>query len=64
LGRVSLETQPKQLVYEPTLTLEEGLGHPVSDVYKLSALVRIGAAGHPSLITGLVEGLILETYDA
>lgn len=66
LGCVTVEAATKQLVYKPTLVLSRGLGTAglVSDkIYKISALIRVGSPGYPSLVTGFIEGLVIQTYN-
>ncbi|MDX2244344.1 MAG: hypothetical protein NW224_27030 [Leptolyngbyaceae cyanobacterium bins.302] len=66
LGCVTLTTLPKQLIYTPAISLANGfdtVGAESNQAYGVSALVRIGASSFPSLITGMIEGLLLQTYD-
>uniref|UniRef100_A0A832M587 Uncharacterized protein n=1 Tax=Oscillatoriales cyanobacterium SpSt-402 TaxID=2282168 RepID=A0A832M587_9CYAN len=66
LGEVTLETTAKQFLYQPTLVLPTGLAalEVLPDkAYMISALVRIGAKGYPALVTGLIDGLFIQTYE-
>ncbi|MBF2025863.1 MAG: hypothetical protein IGS48_03735 [Oscillatoriales cyanobacterium C42_A2020_001] len=66
LGSATLPTRAKQFIYTPTLAIPIGLGSLAvlpDKAYTISALVRIGAKGHPALITGFVEGLFIQTYE-
>lgn len=66
LGTVNLPTQSQQFIYSPAIAVSEGLaaiGVVPDQAYHLSALVRVGATGFPALITGVIEGLLIQTYD-
>ncbi len=66
LGQVLLESNPTQFLYEPILSLTSGLGKVggvTETVYKISALVRVGAPNFPAVVTGLIEGLVIQTYN-
>lgn len=66
LGCVALSTMPKQLIYTPAISLPNGLGAVGANpdqAYFISALVRVGAKGFPALITGMIDGLIIQLYD-
>lgn len=66
LGTVTLPTQPHQFTYTPAIALPDGVGAVGAvpeQVYSLSALVRVGAVGHPALMTGWIEGSLVQTYD-
>jgi hypothetical protein len=66
MGQVLLETNPKQLSYQPTLVLPEGLasvGFLPEKVHQLSALLRVGNPNYPAMVTGFIEGLLIQTYN-
>jgi len=66
LGNIAIATTAKQFLYTPTLELATGLGALAAlpdKAYTISALIRIGAKGHPALITGFIEGLFIQTYE-
>lgn len=66
LGTVTLPTQAHQFTYTPAISLPNGLmpaGATPDQPYFLSALVRIGALGFPSLITGVIEGGMIQLYE-
>ena len=66
LGTVTLTTAPKQLLYTPAISLAngfDGIGSESNQAYFLSAVVYIGATGFPALMTGMIEGLMIQIYD-
>lgn len=65
LGEVMIACHPDQLRYEPVLSLPGGLakvGGVTETVYKISALVRVGASRYPAMVTGVMEALLIQTY--
>lgn len=65
LGTATLNTTRGQVVYYPTLEIAQGpqsVGLIAETVYWLTALLRIGAAEPPAFITGVLEGLTIQTY--
>ena len=64
LGTVAVTAVADQVIYTPTLEL----GAPVSvgltarTLYRISALLRIGAPDCPALICGVIEDLMVEIY--
>lgn len=65
LGKTNLITTANQFTYLPTLELSTGfatLGLQPEKVYKISALLQVGASDFPAFINGFTEGLTLQTY--
>jgi hypothetical protein len=65
LGNATLTTAANQYTYHPTLELPQGLvslGLVPEKVYKVSALMKVGAADFPAFIYGWIEGLTIQTY--
>jgi hypothetical protein len=64
LGETSVETAAKVLTYTPTLTLDAPakVGLVLEEIYQITAVLRIGAKNSPALITGVIEGLAIQTY--
>lgn len=66
LGAVTLTTSPKQLIYTPAISLADGFdaaGCEPNQAYLLSAVVYVGAIGFPALLTGMIDGLMIQIYD-
>jgi hypothetical protein len=65
LGNAILQTVANQFTYSPALRIETGLemaGMVPEKVYRLTALLRVGAPDYPALITGVLEDLIIQIY--
>lgn len=64
IGNASVETQARVLTYSPTLTVAKpaGVGLVPEEIYQITAVLRVGAPNWPALITGFIEGLVLQTY--
>ncbi|MCG8367366.1 MAG: hypothetical protein MJA27_29020 [Pseudanabaenales cyanobacterium] len=64
LGAVAISAVADQFTYTPTLEV----GAPVSvgltpgTLYRISALLRVGAPNCPALICGVIEDLMVEIY--
>ena len=65
LGSICSACQFHQPTYCPTLAIPHlgDAGLVVDRVYRLSALIRIGAAEQPALLCGLLESPIVQLYD-
>jgi hypothetical protein len=64
LGEACVETSAKVLTYTPTLTLDTPaqVGLVLEEIYQITAVLRVGAQNSPALITGVIEGLAIQTY--
>jgi hypothetical protein len=63
LGHTSVDTSAKLFTYTPTLTVphQQRLGWFLKPFTKLQACC-VGARNSPALITGFIEGFIIQTY--
>ncbi len=67
LGYAIVHTTANQFIYTPTLQIESGLktiGLVANQTYRITALLRVGAADYPAFVTGVLEGLIIQVYSA
>lgn len=64
LGSVEVITRPGVFVYTPTLNLGPPLsiGLRTGTIYRIGAVLRIGAPDWPALISGFTEELTIEIY--
>jgi hypothetical protein len=64
LGSVELMTRPEVLLYTPTLSLGAPLsiGLRTETIYRIGAVLRVGASDWPALISGFTEELTIEIY--
>ncbi len=64
LGTISLSTSPEVLTYTPELTLgpPASVGLQAKTLYRIGAVLRVGAPDWPSLIHGITEELTVEIY--
>jgi hypothetical protein len=65
LGTARLSTIKGEFIYYPTLEIVQGphsIGLVAETVYSLTALLRAGSAEGPALMTGIIEGLTIQTY--
>lgn len=64
LGSVEVITRPGTFVYSPTLNLAPplSLGLHTGTIYRIGAVLRIGAPDWPALISGFTEETIVEIY--
>lgn len=63
LGQTQIFSQAGQFRYTPTLTVPEGRAIGLTEsVYRITALVKVGAADAPALVTGVMEGLLIQIY--
>lgn len=64
LGTTALHTQPDVLTYAPTLALGSPLsvGLKADTIYRVGAVLRVGAPKWPSLVNGFTEELTIEIY--
>ncbi|MGD1857966.1 MAG: hypothetical protein ACFB2W_27330 [Leptolyngbyaceae cyanobacterium] len=62
LGMITMTTAPPQMAYTPILHLDtpDASGLITAAVYRLGALVRIGAVEQPALLCGVIEELIVQ----
>ena len=66
LGSVTVKAVADQFTYTPTLEVNSpvALGLMAGTVYRIGALLRVGAPNCPALICGVIEDLIIEIYTA
>jgi hypothetical protein len=64
LGTMAISTSPEILIYTPKLTLgpPSSVGLEPKTLYRIGAVLRVGAPDWPSLIHGFTEELTLEIY--
>lgn len=64
LGTACLSSQPLQRTYSLVLQLPslEKSGFAIEHVYRLNALIRIGATDQPALLCGLLEAPVVQVY--
>lgn len=64
LGSIEVLTRPGVFVYTPTLSLGAPLsiGLRPGTIYRIGAVLRIGAPDWPALISGFTEELTIEIY--
>ncbi len=64
LGVVTVETAIESINYTPTLQLNSPteIGFTATAVYRIGALVRIGALDQPGLLCGVLENLVVQIY--
>lgn len=64
LGSTSVDTSARVLTYTPTLVVAKpaAIGLVTEEIYQVRAVLRVGAPNSPALITGLLEGLVIQTY--
>ena len=64
LGSIQVNTRPDVLIYEPTINLGTPLsiGLRPKTIYRIGAVLRVGALDWPSLITGYTEEVTVEIY--
>ena len=66
LGTAAIPAVADQVVYTPTLEVESpaSAGLAAGTLYRINALLRIGASDCPALICGVIEDLMVEIYAA
>ena len=64
LGNIEMMALPGTLTYMPTLTLgsPQSIGWHTKTIYRIGAVLRVGAPDGPSLINGFIETLTIEIY--
>jgi hypothetical protein len=65
LGTTVMPTEAGIFIYQPRLEVQGGtkaVNLLTDRVYEIRALLRVGAPGHPALITGTMTGFMLQTY--
>ncbi len=64
LGTVAIAAQPTQHTYniEQPLDTPYNLGLTHQGLYRVGAILRIGAPDGPALLSGLLESLVVEIY--
>jgi hypothetical protein len=64
LGHTSVDTSARFFMYTPTLAVATpaAIGLVSEAIYQITAVLRVGARNSPALITGFIEGLIIQTY--
>lgn len=65
LGQAKLSTQAGVLVYQPTLTITKGpaaVGFLPQKLYRITAVLQVGAATGPAFITGYLKTATIQTY--
>lgn len=65
LGNALAETSASILTYTPTLTVSTPtvVGLVPEEIYQVKAVLRVGAPKWPALVTGLIEGGAIQTYE-
>ena len=66
LGAATITAVADQFTYTPTLEIDSpvSVGLTPKTLYRISALMRVGAPNCPALICGVLEDLIVEIYTA
>ncbi len=64
LGDTLVETSARILTYTPTLAIATPADVCLvcEEIYQLTAVLRVGAADWPALVSGFIEGLAIQTY--
>lgn len=64
LGSTSVNTYAGILTYSPTLAIAKPaeVGLTPEEIYQITGVLRVGAPNWPALITGFIDGLVLQTY--
>lgn len=64
LGESRLEAIANLFTYTPTLSLAspEAIGLKSGSIYRINAVLRVGAPDCPALIVGIIEGLTIQIY--
>lgn len=64
LGHTSVDTSARCFTYTPTLAVATpaAIGLVSEAIYQITAVLRVGATNSPALITGFIEGLLIQTY--
>ena len=64
LGNIEVVTQPEVLTYTPILNLGSPLSMGLKSgiIYRIGAVLRVGAPKWPSLINGFTEEVTIEIY--
>lgn len=64
LGTVAIAAQPDQLTYtlHHSLDAPDELGLLKHGLYRIGAILRVGAPDGPALLSGILESLVLELY--
>lgn len=65
LGNTIIETSAKLFIYTPTLAVIAPvlIGLLPEEIYQITAVLRVGVPNYPALITGIIEGLAIQTYN-
>ncbi|EKU97513.1 hypothetical protein Lepto7375DRAFT_6709 [Leptolyngbya sp. PCC 7375] len=64
LGSIVVQALPDVLVYTPTLMLSapQSIGLSAKVIYRIGAVLRVGAPEGPSIVHGFTEALTIEIY--
>jgi hypothetical protein len=65
LGNTIIETSAKTFTYTPTLAISAPafVGLLPEEIYQITAVLRVGVINSPAFITGIMEGLAIQTYN-
>lgn len=65
LGNTVIETSARIFSYTPTLAITTPalVGLMLEEIYQITAVLRVGVPNSPAFITGLIEGLAIQTYN-
>lgn len=64
LGNTIMETAAKIFTYTPKLAIATpaAAGLLPEEIYQITAVLRVGVPNSPAFITGIIEGLAIQTY--
>lgn len=65
LGHATEKAAAGQLIYQPILRIPGGpaeVGLEAEAIYKITALLQVGAISYPAFIHGFLEGFTLQVY--